>query len=252
MAACSLVLIHDPAQQTIRIGCENDTSYVFIVRGEITFNDRDPIGIDTSVGSKSKVEWQGFPFDWINDYPHFELEIERHSTLGHEETISRKIKTKPRHFINLKENIRWGNLSGRNYVLWNEVSKKKSGPIKIKTKKRKKGSSLPNRELYRVVRDLSELATIRREVDLHAESLFDDLSSVPPEDIFMRQMSVFRDYLDKAKRAGLDRLFVIHGVGSGRLKNEVARVLKYDPDVIDFANEYHPKYGFGATEVILK
>src|SRR5690625_7581676 len=103
MAACSLVLIHDPAQQTIRIGCENDTSYVFIVRGEITFNDRDPIGIDTSVGSKSKVEWQGFPFDWINDYPHFELEIERHSTLGHEETISRKIKTKPRHFINLKE-----------------------------------------------------------------------------------------------------------------------------------------------------
>lgn len=252
MAACSLVLIHDTAQQRIRVGCENDTSYVFIVRGEVTFNDQDPIGIDTSVGPKSKVEWQGFPFDWINDYPHFELEIERHSTLGHEQTIFRKIKTKPKHFLRLEEIIQWENLPGRKYMLWNEISKKKSAPIKIKTKKRKSESAPSNRELYRVIRDLSELATIHREVDLHAESLFDDLGSVPPEDILVRQMSVFREYLDKAKRAGLDRVFVIHGVGSGRLKNEIARVLKYDSDVIDFTNEYHPKYGFGATEVILK
>lgn len=252
MAACSLVLIHDPSQQQICVGCENNTSYVFIVRGEVTFNGRDPIEVNTSVGPETKVEWHRFPFDWINDYPHFELEIERHSTLGHEETIPRKIKTKPRHFLNLQENARWENRPGRTYVLWNEGLKKKSAPIKIKTKKRKKGSAPPSRELYRVVRDLSELATIHREVDLHAEALFDDLSAVPPEDIFQRQMSVFREYLGKAKRAGLDRVFVIHGVGTGRLKNEIARVLKYDSDVIEFANEYHPKYGFGATEVILK
>jgi dsDNA-specific endonuclease/ATPase MutS2 len=43
---------------------------------------------------------------------------------------------------------------------------------------------------------------------------------------------------------------VIHGLGKGKLKNEIATRLINHPEVKTFKNEYHPKYGFGATEII--
>jgi len=39
-------------------------------------------------------------------------------------------------------------------------------------------------------------------------------------------------------------------IGKGRLRNEIASRLVQMPEVKTFKNEYHPNYGFGATEVI--
>ncbi|RQH21817.1 hypothetical protein D5R40_31195 [Okeania hirsuta] len=48
----------------------------------------------------------------------------------------------------------------------------------------------------------------------------------------------------------MERVFVIHGVGEGKLRNAIAtRLIKY-PEVVSFKNEFHPRYGFGATEII--
>ncbi|RME96879.1 MAG: hypothetical protein D6772_11235, partial [Bacteroidetes bacterium] len=58
-------------------------------------------------------------------------------------------------------------------------------------------------------------------------------------------------YLDQAIRLGAERVFVIHGVGEGKLRDAIAERLRQNPQVVDFKNEYHPRYGFGATEVIL-
>lgn len=248
----ALILIYEKKNQLIRIGCQNDTSYLCVIHGEITFNGPDPIEISASVGSDSRTMLHEIPFDQINDYPHFELEVERHSTLGHEETIPVKIKPKPKHFLKTEIFEEWGNLPGRKYLLWSEASLNRAEAISIKSKKKKTDYSVQKNYKYRVIRDLSELASISREIDLHAKVLFDAPGSVRPEDIYLRQMQTFRDYLSKVKSAGIDRVFIIHGVGSGRLKNSIARILEYDADVLSYTNEYHPKYGFGATEVVLK
>ena len=44
-------------------------------------------------------------------------------------------------------------------------------------------------------------------------------------------------------------MIVIHGLGKGKLREEVMRLLREYKEVAHFKNEYHPKYGFGATEI---
>jgi dsDNA-specific endonuclease/ATPase MutS2 len=46
-------------------------------------------------------------------------------------------------------------------------------------------------------------------------------------------------------------VYIIHGVGKGRLKEMIHARLKRHSDVEHFKNEYHERYGWGATEVIL-
>jgi len=60
----------------------------------------------------------------------------------------------------------------------------------------------------------------------------------------------FDRFIDKAIRLGVPRVYVIHGIGKGKLKNMIASRLIQIPEVQTFKNEYHPRYGWGATEVI--
>lgn len=62
-------------------------------------------------------------------------------------------------------------------------------------------------------------------------------------------MSHFEAFLSKAVRLGVPSVFIIHGVGKGVLKDAISQRLKQHPNVAEFRNEYHPKYGWGATEV---
>ena len=69
-------------------------------------------------------------------------------------------------------------------------------------------------------------------------------------EILRIQLTHFNQFLEKAIRLGVKSAFVIHGVGKGKLKNEIATRLMNHPQVKTFKNEFHPKYGFGATEII--
>jgi dsDNA-specific endonuclease/ATPase MutS2 len=66
------------------------------------------------------------------------------------------------------------------------------------------------------------------------------------------QLSKFQQALERAIAHGADKLYAIHGVGSGKLRNEIHALLKQYREVKSFNNDYHPRYGFGATEVILQ
>ncbi|MBL7728959.1 MAG: Smr/MutS family protein, partial [Dinghuibacter sp.] len=47
-------------------------------------------------------------------------------------------------------------------------------------------------------------------------------------------------------------LIVVHGMGSGRLKEEIHEILKYRKEVKSFVNQYHPSFGYGSTEILFK
>jgi dsDNA-specific endonuclease/ATPase MutS2 len=84
---------------------------------------------------------------------------------------------------------------------------------------------------------------------LHIENLVKDHSKMSNGEIMKTQLNHFHGYLDEATRLGVQKVFVIHGIGKGKLRNEIATILMRNPDVKTFKNEYHPKYGTGATEV---
>lgn len=249
MAEFTLVLVYKAENQIINIGYQNETSDRFVVKGEITFNGVNPITVKGDIMPGSFGEFGQLPFDQINDYPHFEMEIERHSEKGHEETFECKIKTKPKHFLKMSILPHWDNRPGRTYIVW-RPARNKNALENIPTPRITTSTTSKSAQRPVAIRDLSELAVFNRELDLHAEKLFKDLKSVSPEVIFHKQMQTFQWFLDKAKSMDVDRVFIIHGIGSGRLKNEISKRLEYDHAVSSYANEHHPKYGFGATEVV--
>ncbi|MBK6996084.1 MAG: Smr/MutS family protein [Lewinellaceae bacterium] len=69
-------------------------------------------------------------------------------------------------------------------------------------------------------------------------------------EILRIQLQHCHRFVEKAVRLGAPRVFLIHGVGEGKLKDAIAEQLRANPYVVKFKNEYHHKYGYGATEVI--
>ena len=89
------------------------------------------------------------------------------------------------------------------------------------------------------------------EVDLHIEKLTDSWSSLDNFEKLTLQLNTFEKELDLAIAHHQHNLIIIHGVGSGKLKDEIHDILKTRREVRSFINRYDPRYGWGATEIFL-
>jgi glutamine synthetase adenylyltransferase len=98
--------------------------------------------------------------------------------------------------------------------------------------------------------EVEELAHFNPEIDLHIETLIENPKKLNKSEILNIQLSHFERFIDKALQLGVDRVFVIHGVGEGKLRDAISTRLLQMQEVKSFKNEYHARYGYGATEVI--
>jgi len=99
--------------------------------------------------------------------------------------------------------------------------------------------------------DISKKAAFPLEIDLHANKLFKTPPPGNPSEIVKHQMQAFHRYIQEAIQLGIDRVYIIHGIGEGKLKERIHQELDRMNYIQSFKNEYHPKYGWGATEVII-
>lgn len=93
------------------------------------------------------------------------------------------------------------------------------------------------------------LPAARSVIDLHVEKLTDSWKHLTNFEILTMQLSEFEKYLELAVLHKLPQLIVIHGVGEGRLRDEVHEILRTKNEVKSFVNQFHPLYGYGATEI---
>ena len=98
--------------------------------------------------------------------------------------------------------------------------------------------------------DINEVAAFNPDIDLHIEKLDPGAVKKSNSEIIKIQLAHCDAFLANAVRLGQERVFLIHGVGKGRLRDAIASRLIQMPEVASFKNEYHPRYGYGATEVI--
>lgn len=124
--------------------------------------------------------------------------------------------------------------------------------LKPKPEKKESFTPLPKPNLVRRHRFNSLADLPRHEVDLHIEVLAPNYKSMSNAEIMELQLQTLQKSLHLAIVHRQERLIVIHGVGTGALRDAVHRVLKETPEVQSFRNEYMGRYGFGATAVIFK
>ena len=91
----------------------------------------------------------------------------------------------------------------------------------------------------------------QEEVDLHIAQLTDNLKNLTPGEMLDIQMSRFNIALEGAIRKRQKRIVFIHGVGNGRLRLEICRVLDQKYPKLRYQDASFKEYGYGATLVFL-
>ncbi len=99
------------------------------------------------------------------------------------------------------------------------------------------------------IHDVRERAEFSKKLDLHARAILDDDTDYRGDEIFAVQLDVFERYMDRAIRLGVERVEIIHGIGSGRLRDELRRRLDTYKEVKSHENGYTTDHKFGATVV---
>lgn len=104
-------------------------------------------------------------------------------------------------------------------------------------------------KLYNASRARQHLEPARYVIDLHMEKIAPNWQHLSNLEIITLQLNEFEKYYDLAVAHHQPSLTVIHGIGTGRLRDEIHELLKYRREVKTFVNQYHSSYGYGATEI---
>lgn len=102
---------------------------------------------------------------------------------------------------------------------------------------------------YEAKRIKENLEPARSVIDLHMEKLSDDWQQMSNFEILTMQLNEFEKWYHLAVAHHLPNMIVIHGVGSGKLRDEIHEILKTKKEVRYFINQYDARFGYGATEI---
>lgn len=104
-------------------------------------------------------------------------------------------------------------------------------------------------KIYDLSKARQLLEPARSVIDLHIEKLSDSWQHLSNFEILTLQLKTFEKYYSLSVIHRQPGLTVIHGIGSGKLKDEIHEILKYKKEVKSFVNQYHPNFGYGTTEI---
>lgn len=118
--------------------------------------------------------------------------------------------------------------------------------VSVRMERKKENPSIDETDGYRMV----EGRVPFMEVDLHIHMVADYTRNLSNHDMVMVQLKHFEKTLAEAKRRRLTKVVYIHGIGKGRLRNELRKKLKSLSNC-DFEDADYSRYGQGATQVKL-
>lgn len=228
----------------------NDTRYDVLYDYEFSFLNGKSFSGNGKLNKVSYLLIGEMLFDQLNDAPMLDMECQVLTTAGAEKPMRKELKIKAKQFFN---QIKTAPLLNKQVHLFRvfenlqAAAQSDEEDLKTYTQRNARPTS------WRTQRDqheVEELAHFNPEIDLHIENLVENTKKLKQSEILNIQLAHFERFIDKALRLGVERVFVIHGVGEGKLRDAISTRLLLMPEVRSFRNEYHPRYGYGATEVI--
>lgn len=234
----------------------NDSKNDFIFDLVLKFHGEEEQDWNGKLEKTSFIKLGSLLFDDLNDAPSFDMNCWKTTTEGKGKKMTKTLKIKAKQFFKNIRTAPFLNKSAHIYRIFENLDSEQTESkedLKSYTKKNVRPVKFRNRDsnigFYNQF-DSKEFSEFETEIDLHIEKLIEKPHKMSNAEIVRIQLSHFESFLTKAIRLGVPTVFIIHGVGKGRLKNEIASRLIQNPQVKTFKNEFHPRYGWGATEVI--
>lgn len=211
----------------------------------IKFKGSADFHLTNSISSFSDFYLHDIPFEEMNDSPKFEFDFSLvHSDkkkAGHFEAV---FKIKAKQLFQKIEEMRLKNEPTFSLNLFETYPDKSEEAVPE--------YNYSHGQFYDASRAKEKLEPARSVVDLHIEKLTDNWQGLSNFEILTIQLSHFEKYYHLAVAHRQPNLIVIHGVGTGKLRNEIHEILKLKKEVKSFANQYHTNFGFGATEIFFQ
>ncbi len=248
------VIRHDGSTEKYLVYLLNDTRYDVLVDYEFSLVDKVIKADNSKLAGVSTLPAGELLFDELNDAPVFDVDCQLITTEGLGDKLHKTLKIKPKQFFKIIKTAPLLNKPVHLYRLFENLNAppetQAAEDLKTYTKRNARPTTTGWNENTTTLRYAMQLAEFELELDLHIEKLTDAPSKLNKGEILGIQMAAFERYIDHALKLGVERVFIIHGIGKGRLRNTIATRLMQMPEVKSFKNEYHPRYGYGATEVI--
>jgi hypothetical protein len=188
------------------------------------------------------------PFENLNDSPGFEFDFSLLSPdKKKSEHFETALKLKPRQVFARIEEIKQKGEATFSYKLFDQYPDKvmdEEVPLhQLKT---------AGYKIYEASQARSHLEPAKYEVDLHIEKLSDDWKGMDNLEILGLQLQTLEKYIDLAIAHHQPSMVAIHGIGSGKLRDEIHEILRLKRSIKSFINQYDPRYGYGATEIFFQ
>jgi len=187
-------------------------------------------------------------FEDLSDSPRFDFEFSLKEPDKRKAThYEASLKLKAKQLFKKIEEIQLKNEPGFSYVLFENY------PDRVEEEKLDMGR-LGNSgyRIYDAAKIRHQLEPARTVVDLHIEKLTDSWKHLSNFEILSLQLKAFEKYYNLSVAHYQPSLTVIHGVGEGKLRDEIHDILRLKKEVRSFVNQYHHSYGYGATEIFFE
>lgn len=235
----------DLVVEELKLHLVNHSSRAYLFRYILNFFGKPDFELKNQVHPFEDFYLHDIPFEHLNDSPSFEFEF----------ALAEPDKMKADHFeasVRLKPKqlfARIEELKAKNQATFSQLLFE-AYPDRIVEERVEPGRlAAKGYKVYDASKARHHLEPPRTVIDLHIEKLTDDSRRMSNYEILSLQLKTFEKYYQLAVTHHQPALIVIHGVGEGVLRNEIHDILRLKKEVKSFVNQYHPSFGYGATEI---
>jgi len=238
-------IFDDDVVEKFKIYLLNQTNEPYQFLYQIKFKGAPEFHLTNTVLSFNEFYLHDIPFEEMNDAPKFEFDFSlskpnRKKALHFETSF----KIKAKQLFQKIEEMKLKNEPTFSFLLFENYPDKTEEIIP--------DYHNSHGQLYEISRTNQMLEPPRSVVDLHIEKLTDNWKGLSNFEILTIQLKYFEKYYNLAIAHRQPNLIIIHGIGTGKLRNEIHEILKTKKEVRTFANQYHHDFGFGATEIFFQ
>jgi len=231
----------DEVIDSLKIYLVNKTSYAYHFSYKQYFLGKLSFELHNDIPAFNNFYLHDIDFAEINDSPSFTFLFSCSTPQkGKAEVAEAILKPRLKQLFREIEKLKEKNEPMVSYLLLEKFPDKTVNDAFVKNvnreKRQNKYASVPARSI----------------IDLHIEKLVNSTQGMSNFDLLQIQLDEFEKWFSLAVEQHLTSIVFIHGIGTGKLRDEIHSLLKSKKEVRYFVNQYDPRFGYGATEVFLQ
>jgi hypothetical protein len=238
----------DEFVRDLKITLLNQTRLGYRFSYQQLFFGKPAFTLENEIHAFSNFYLHDIDFADMNDNPSFEFVFRLSNPDGKKEPqFESLLKIRPKQLFMKVEELKKKNEASFSYLLF------ESYPDKAKEEKFHMDKlAAKGYRVFDAKKAKEHLELPRSVIDLHIEKITDNWQHLSNYEILRTQIRTFEKYYELALAHLQPSLIVIHGVGEGRLRDEIHELLRSKKEVKSFINQYDPRFGYGATEIFFQ